>query len=335
MILLTGGAGYIGSHTALSLLESGEKLLILDNLDNSNLEVIDNIEIISKKSFQFVQGDVRDYSILDQIFQKYPINGVIHFAAYKAVGESVGNSLRYYDNNVGGLITLLKACKKYKVSNFIFSSSCTVYGNPDTIPVDEESVVKQAASPYGNTKIICEEILKDFSISEPWFKFVSLRYFNPVGAHLSGLIGDDPNGVPNNLLPFLVRVASGELDVLSVFGGDYNTPDGTAIRDYIHVVDLAEAHLSALKYVVEGKTRNSHFNIGTGKGYSVLDLINTFEKVTGVKINYKVVDRRPGDVEQIFAQPDLAKRELGWNARFGLEEMLSSAWNYQKRKKNV
>ena len=335
MILLTGGAGYIGSHTALSLLEKGEEILIIDNLENSSLQVIQSLKEVSKKELIFIEGDVRDEALLEELFAKYNISGIIHFAAYKAVGESVVDPLKYYDNNVGGLVSILNTCKRHKVSNFIFSSSCTVYGTPDIIPVDEKASIQQAASPYGNTKIICEEILSDFAYSESWFDFVSLRYFNPIGAHHSGIFGDDPNGIPNNLLPYITRVASGELEELSVFGSDYNTPDGTAVRDYIHVVDLANAHLKAMEYVRAANSKVRFVNIGTGKGYSVLDLIKTFEKTTGVKINYKMVERRPGDVEKIYAKPDLAEKELKWKAQLNLDDMLTSAWEFQKAKQNV
>lgn len=337
MILLTGGAGYIGSHTAISLLSQGYDVFILDNLSNSSLDAIKSIENISGKKVIFKEMDLRNRSEMRTVFESNTFEGVIHFAAYKAVGESVEKPLKYYDNNLNGLVSLLNFCEEYQISNFIFSSSCTVYGSPDSVPVGEDESIKDADSPYGTTKIICENILNDFSRSNSWFKHLNLRYFNPIGAHQSGLIGDDPEGIPNNLLPYVVRVAAGVLPKLKVFGKDYNTEDGTAIRDYIHVCDLAEAHVRALEVLLSnGYNENiKSINIGTGEGVSVLQLIRTFEQATGQKVEFEFTDRRKGDVEKIYAKSDLSKEILSWETKYSLEEMLSSAWNYQKKKINA
>lgn len=335
MVLLTGGAGYIGSHTLLELVSSGFEVLIVDDLSNSSLKIIESLESITKKSIAFEKVDITNQSDLDRIFSKYDINSVIHFAAKKAVGESVENPLKYYHNNVTGLISLLSCCEKHRVKNFVFSSSCTIYGSPKTSPVTEDFEIQIAASPYGNTKQIGEEIISDFANSIE-FNYLNLRYFNPIGAHESGLLGDNPEGKPNNLLPYITRVANKELDELTVFGDDYDTHDGTCVRDYIHVIDIAKAHVSALELLLKNKKINDKvnaINLGTGKGYTVLDLINTFEKVTNIKVNYKIGPRRSGDVPAIYADASLAKNILNWEAKLNLEAMLQSAWNFELKKK--
>lgn len=327
MILVTGGTGYIGSHTVVELLNDGYDVLVLDNLSNSKIEVFDKIKIITQKSpiFEFV--DITDKEKLSYVFDTYDIESVIHFAALKSVNESIEKSLEYYKNNISGLINVLECCKEHNINNFVFSSSCTVYGEPDDIIVNEETPVKQPNTPYGNSKKIGEEIIKDFSKNE--FKCISLRYFNPVGSHDTGLIGDDPNGIPNNLVPYLTKVVNGELEELSVFGDDYNTIDGTCIRDYIHVVDLAKAHVKSINHLEKMKTNFDVFNIGTGKGTTVLELIKAFESSTGKKVNYKIVDRRNGDVEAIYSDSKKANTELGWKSELDIFDMMKSAWNYQ------
>lgn len=329
MILVTGGAGYIGSHTIIELLKKNNEIIILDNFSNSEKYILKNISAISSKPYIFENVDVSDLHALDNLFKKYEIHAVIHFAAYKSVGESVKNPLAYYSNNIGGLVSLLKCCEKYDVNKFIFSSSCTVYGEPSEQKIGESSKVVKPSSPYGNTKKICEEIIEDYSKGTN-FKAILLRYFNPVGAHESGLLGDNPKGIPNNLIPYLTKVVNKELPHLNVFGNDYNTPDGTCIRDYIHVSELAEAHVKALEYVNKiPKGSIDAINLGTGQGNSVLEVINAFEEATGKKVNYKFSPRRPGDVEAIFANPSKAKKELGWEAKLTLKDMMKSAWNYQ------
>lgn len=328
MILVTGGAGYIGSHTVIELLKNQFEILVIDNFSNSTPAVLDTIKQISGKNFEHHCFDLCDYKMLLDTTNKYNIEGIIHFAAYKAVGESVNDPIKYYQNNIQSLTNVLKLCKDRKIKNFVFSSSCTVYGNPDEIPVTETTPIKNAESPYGKTKIFSEEIINDFQKVNN-IATCKLRYFNPIGAHESGLIGDCPSGIPNNLLPYLTQVASGLREELSVYGNDYNTPDGTCIRDYIHVTDLAKAHVKALQYNTTNPNSNTHFNIGTGKGYSVLELIKTFEKVNNVKLNYTITKRRQGDVEAIFADCSLSKESLNWAAELGLEEMLKSAWNFQ------
>lgn len=332
-ILVTGGTGYIGSHTVVELLEEGMEVVIIDNLSNSNLEVLDGIEDISGKRPHFKKVDLRDRSSTFEVFEKYTgIEAIIHFAAFKAVGESVEKPLAYYENNLLSLIHLLEAMKKYGVPNLVFSSSCTVYGEPDSLPVTEEAPIKKANSPYGNTKQICEEILQDTIESSPENGVISLRYFNPIGAHPSAKIGELPIGVPNNLVPFITQTAFGIREQLNVFGQDYNTPDGSAIRDYINVVDLARAHVVAIRRLLEQKQKSSFevFNLGTGKGISVLEIIRAFENTTGQKLNYRMVDRREGDVEQVYADTAFANNELGWKAEKGIEETLLSAWNWEK-----
>ena len=329
MILVTGGAGYIGSHTVVELLNGGYEVIIVDNFSNSKPEVIDKIKIITQKSPILEIVDIKDQEKLNYVFQNHNIEGVIHFAALKAVSESIEKSLDYYQNNISGLINVLQCCKKHNVNKFIFSSSCTVYGNPDEIMVDETAPTKESTTPYGKSKKMGEDIIIDSTLSNN-FKSILLRYFNPVGSHDSGLIGDDPSGVPNNLVPYLTKVVNGDLEQLSVFGDDYNTPDGTCIRDYIHVVDLAIAHVKSLEYL--DKLNNNEydvFNLGTGSGSSVLDLINSFEESTNKKVNYKIVGRRNGDIESIYCNPKKANNILGWKTKYNLFDMMKSAWNYQ------
>ena len=332
-ILVTGGTGFIGSHTVVELQNSGYEVVIVDNLCNSRAEVVDNIALISGIKPAFEELDCCDYECLEnRIFKKYSnIQAIIHFAAYKAVGESVQQPLKYYRNNLVSLINLLELMPKYNVKGLVFSSSCTVYGQPDKLPVTEDAPVKAAECPYGNTKQINEEIIRDTVASGSPIQAIMLRYFNPIGSHPTALIGELPNGVPMNLIPYLTQTAIGIREKLSVFGNDYNTPDGSCIRDYINVVDLAKAHVVAIDRILEDKQAEQVevFNIGTGKGVSVLELITTFEKATGVKLNYQIVDRRPGDVEQTWADPDKANNVLGWKAEATLEETLQSAWNWQ------
>ena len=331
-VLVTGGTGYIGSHTCVALQENGYEVFIIDDLSNSSQEVVDKIASITGEKPHFTKLDLSDKSSLLTYFNSHKdIDAVIHFAALKAVGESTTIPLKYYRTNINGLINLLEAMDSIGCEKMVFSSSCTVYGQPDELPVKEDSPIKPAMSPYGNTKRVCEEIIKDYSLVSS-VKSILLRYFNPIGAHHSALIGELPLGVPNNLVPYLTQTAIGKRESLSVFGSDYNTKDGTGIRDYIHVVDLAEAHLFALKRLEQEKTEDNVevFNLGTGEGYSVLDIIKTFERVTGVNVNYKIVDRRPGDIEKVWANPSKATKVLGWKAKFGLDEMLLSAWNWEK-----
>lgn len=332
-ILVTGGTGYIGSHTVVELQQKGYDVIIIDSLINSDITVLDNIEKISGIKPEFHKLDLCDEKETLRFFaSQKDIQAVIHFAAFKAVGESVQHPLMYYRNNLFSLVNLLNGMKENSVTNIVFSSSCTVYGQPDELPVTENSPVKQAESPYGNTKQISEEILQDASKAHP-LKVISLRYFNPIGAHPSALIGELPLGVPNNLVPFITQAAIGKREVLSVFGSDYNTHDGTAVRDYIHVVDLAKAHVIAVERVLQNKNKNNFesFNLGTGKGSSVLDAIKAFEKATGLKLKYKLVDRRPGDVEKIYADTSYANNELGWKTQLTLEDAMLHQWNWEKR----
>ncbi|KAA6351428.1 UDP-glucose 4-epimerase [termite gut metagenome] len=331
-ILVTGGTGYIGSHTTVELQNSGYEVVIIDNLSNSNADVVDNIEKVSGIRPIFEQLDCLDFTGLDALFTKYPgINAIIHFAAAKAVGESVDKPLFYYRNNLVSLINLLELMPKHGIKNIVFSSSCTVYGQPDELPVTEQAPIKKAESPYGNTKQINEEIIYDTVASGSPINAVLLRYFNPIGAHPTALLGELPNGVPQNLIPFLTQTAIGIREKLNVFGNDYNTPDGSCIRDFINVVDLAKAHVVAITRVLEHKQKSQVevFNIGTGRGLSVLELIHAFEKATGVKLNYQITGRRAGDIEQVWANPDYANRELGWKAETSIEDTLHSAWLWQ------
>lgn len=331
-VLVTGGLGYIGAHTVVELEKAGYQTVIVDDLSNSDSSVLDRLNTLLQKDLVFYKADVTNASSVQAIFEQHSIEGIIHFAASKAVGESVVKPLLYYRNNLLSAINLLESMVKYDVENFIFSSSCTVYGEPDELPVVEDTPIKPALSPYGNTKQICEEIISDATRANADLQAISLRYFNPIGAHASGLIGELPLGIPNNLVPYLLKVVSGELELLSVFGDDYDTPDGTCIRDYIHVVDLAKAHVVALNRLLAGENRTNHefFNIGTGRGYSVLELIQTFEQVNSQKVNYRIANRREGDIKSIYANTTLANHELGWKAEEGLEEMLRSAWHWQK-----
>jgi UDP-glucose 4-epimerase len=331
-ILVTGGTGYIGSHTVVELQNSGYDVVIIDNLSNSREDVVDSIEKITNIRPAFEKVDCLDFQALENVFKKYDgIKGIIHFAASKAVGESVKKPLLYYRNNLVSLINLLELMPKYSVDGIIFSSSCTVYGQPDILPVTEEAPIKKAESPYGNTKQINEEIIRDTIASGSPINSIILRYFNPIGAHPTALLGELPNGVPQNLVPFLTQTAMGIREQLSVFGNDYNTPDGSCIRDYINVVDLAKAHVVAMDRLLNNKQleRVEVFNIGTGNGLSVLDLINAFESSTGVKLNYKIAGRREGDIEKVWANPERANNVLGWKAEVSIEETVKSAWNWQ------
>ena len=332
MILVTGGAGYIGSHTLIELAEANFEFVVLDNLSNSSEEAIRRVEKIIDKKIFFIKGDIRDKKLLRKIFNDFEIDSVIHFAGLKAVGESVEKPLEYYENNVCGTNTLLEIMKEFDVKKFVFSSSATVYGEPKKMPVTEDMQTGIGiTNPYGRSKYMIEEILKDLFISDNSWKIAILRYFNPVGAHESGMIGEDPEGIPNNLMPFISQVAVGKLPKLKVFGGDYPTRDGTGVRDYIHVVDLAEAHVKALEYLNKNKlTEPLIVNLGTGQGYSVLEMIKAFEEASGVKIPYEIVNRRPGDIAKIYANPSKAKKLLGWEAKRGIKEMCESAWKWQK-----
>ena len=332
-IIVTGGAGYIGSHTVVALVESGFEPVIIDDFSNAERQVHERLESITGKSLTLHEGDCNDMNFMSGVIEKEGnIKGVIHFAAFKAVGESVQKPLAYYQNNIGSLLVLLKLMEKHNIDNFVFSSSCTVYGQPDQLPVTETTAKKPAESPYGNTKQICEEIIEDYVKSTTQFKAVSLRYFNPIGAHPSSLIGELPLGVPGNLVPFVTQTAAGLRPEIVVFGDDYNTPDGTCIRDYIHVVDLAKAHVKAIAYIQKSSQAKLYdiFNLGTGKGNSVLEVIKTFEKVTGEKLNYKIGPRRSGDVEQVYASVDKSNDLLGWTAGLDLGQALKDAWNWQK-----
>jgi UDP-glucose 4-epimerase len=326
-ILVTGGAGYIGSHTVVELMKAGHQVVIVDNLSNSSSKVLDRIEALAGKKFSFVQADVRDSAALDQIFQQQAIDGVIHFAGLKAVGESVAQPVRYFDNNVGSTLALLQAMDRANVRRMVFSSSATVYGDPEQVPITENSRL-QVTNPYGRTKLMCEDILRDLQQADPRWQVAILRYFNPVGAHLSGTMGEHPNGIPNNLMPFITQVAVGQREFLSIFGQDYPTPDGTGVRDYIHVVDLALGHLAALSYL-QNQQASITVNLGTGRGVSVKELADTFARVTGVPVPYRFVDRRPGDVAACYADTTLAREALGWQAQLGVERMCQDAWRWQ------
>lgn len=328
-ILVTGGAGYIGSHTVVELLAADYNLVILDNLSNSSQIALDRVEQISGRSFHFYRGDIRDIYTLDQIFADHSIDAVIHFAGLKAVGESTQIPLDYYDNNITGTLTLLRAMKRADVRKLVFSSSATVYGDPAQVPICEDFPTS-ATNPYGRSKLIIEEMLRDLSVSDPTWGIILLRYFNPVGAHSSGLIGEDPQGIPNNLVPYVSQVAVGKLNRLSVFGDDYPTKDGTGVRDYIHVVDLAKGHLKALDRIATDNGIYT-YNLGTGNGYSVLDIIKAFEHASDKNIPYQVVPRRPGDIAECWADPALASKELDWYAEFGLDAMMKDTWNWQKK----
>ncbi len=326
-ILVTGGAGYIGSHTCVSLLSAGYDVIVVDNLSNSSLEALSGIETISGGRIKFYKTDLRNTEELRKVFRKEKIDSVIHFAGLKAVGESVTFPLKYYDNNLGATLSLLKVMEEFQVKNLVFSSSATVYGNPNTVPIDEDFPLF-ATNPYGMTKLMIENILKDMAKADPSMTIIILRYFNPAGAHKSGLIGENPKGIPNNLFPFIAQVASGKLSKLRVFGGDYSTKDGTGVRDYIHVCDLAEGHVAALK-CIEKVGCLSVYNLGTGTGYSVLDIIGAFEKANGIKIPYEIVDRRSGDIDACYANPSKAFHHLKWQAKRDLIEMCEDAWRFE------
>ena len=329
-VLLPGGAGFIGSHTAVELLNSGKEIIILDNFSNSKPNVLDAIKKITGKEFKFYEMDYLNRDGLEKVFQENKIEAVMNFAGYKAVGESVKKPIEYYTNNISGALVLLDVMKKYNCKKFIFSSSATVYGEPEKIPLTEDCKTGGTTNPYGTTKLFIEQILKDIYASDSTWDICILRYFNPVGAHESGLIGEEPQGIPNNLMPYIVRVAKGELKELSVFGDDYNTPDGTGVRDYIHVVDLAKGHVLALDKLDKEQKGLYIYNLGTGTGYSVLDMVKAFEKATGKKVPYKIAPRRDGDIAICYAEPTKARKELGWEATKTLEDMCLDAWNYIK-----
>jgi UDP-glucose 4-epimerase len=332
-ILVTGGAGFIGSHTILALLQAGRDVVVLDNLSNSSIESLARVSFITGCATSFVLGDIRDQALLSKVFAEHEIDAVLHFAGLKAVGESVAQPLRYYDNNMHGSRTLLQACAEASVFKVVFSSSATVYGEPAQMPISEACPVGQSVNPYGRSKLMVEDMLRDLAASDPRWRIAILRYFNPVGAHESGLIGEDPNGIPNNLLPYMAQVALGKLSQLAVFGKDYPTPDGTGIRDYIHVVDLAEGHMRALD-ALQTRTGANVWNLGTGQGYSVLEMVHAFEAASGRKVPYKIAPRRPGDIATCYADVLKAQKELGWKAQRGLDEMMRDAWRWQQMNPN-
>ena len=331
-ILLPGGAGFIGSHTAVELLNAGKEIIIIDNFSNSKPEVLNAIKKITGKEFEFYEMDYADRQKLEKVFEENQIEAVLNFAGYKAVGESVQKPIEYYTNNISGCLVLLDVMRKYGVKKFIFSSSATVYGEPEQIPLTEECKTGGTTNPYGTTKLFIEQILKDIYKSDNTWDICILRYFNPVGAHESGLIGEEPQGIPNNLMPYIVRVANGQLKELSVFGNDYETPDGTGVRDYIHVVDLAKGHIKALEKLDKEGKGLFIYNLGTGTGYSVLDMVKAFEESTGMSVPYKIAPRRAGDIATCYADPRKAKEELGWVAEKTLDDMCKDSWNYLKSK---
>ncbi|NRD74652.1 UDP-glucose 4-epimerase GalE [Shewanella sp. VB17] len=331
-ILITGGAGYIGSHTAVELLNANQSIIVIDNLVNSSIEALYRVETITGKSVTFYQGDVLNKAFLQKVFTDHPIESVIHFAGLKAVGESVAQPLRYYENNVSGTLVLCEVMAENNVKNLVFSSSATVYGDPVSLPITEDFPTG-ATNPYGQSKLMVENILDDLHRSDPSWNIARLRYFNPVGAHASGSIGEDPNDIPNNLMPFIAQVAIGKRDALNIFGDDYDTHDGTGVRDYIHVVDLAVGHLKALDKLSK-KPGLVTYNLGTGIGYSVIDMVNAFEKASGKSIDYQIVARRPGDIAACYADPLKAKNELGWQANHTLEDMAQSSWHWQSKNPN-
>lgn len=329
-VLVTGGTGYIGSHTVVELLKSGHKVVIIDNFSNSDPSVLDKISMITDKEFIFYEGDVCDKKFLEEVFSKEKIDAVIHFAGYKAVGESVAKPLMYYRNNIDSTLALLEVMEANDVYNFVFSSSATVYGKPEILPIKEDFPLS-ATNPYGYTKLMIEQILKDLSKSNDKWNIVLLRYFNPIGAHESGLIGENPNGIPNNIMPYIMRVATGQYDMVHVFGNDYDTKDGTGVRDYIHVVDLANGHIKAIDYLVKNGGL-SIFNLGTGNGYSVLELIENVKKVNNIEVPYVIEERRPGDIAACYADPSLANEKLGWYAEKDIEDMCKDAYNFASKK---
>lgn len=332
-ILVTGGAGYIGSHTCIELLNSGKEVVVLDNLYNSSEKALERVEQITGKKVKFYKADILDKEALNEVFEKETIDSVIHFAGLKAVGESVMKPLEYYHNNMTGTFNLCDVMRNHGVKNIIFSSSATVYGDPAFIPITEECPKGEITNPYGQTKGMLEQVLKDLHVADPEWNVVLLRYFNPIGAHKSGLIGEDPKGIPNNLVPYIAQVAVGKLECLGVFGDDYDTPDGTGVRDYIHVVDLAVGHVKALKKI-EDKSGVSVYNLGTGVGYSVLDVLHAFEKACGKELKYAVKPRRAGDVATCYSDASKAKKELGWEAERGIEEMCEDSWRWQSTNPN-
>ena len=333
-VLITGGAGFIGSHTAVEFLNAGYEIVVMDNFSNSKPVVLDRIKEITGKDFKFYKADLLDLESMDRIFEENPeIDSVIHFAGYKAVGESCAKPVEYYHNNVTGTLMLADSMRRHGVKTIVFSSSATVYGDPDEVPIKESARVGNATNPYGETKVMIERILKDIYLSDKEWNVAVLRYFNPIGAHASGLIGEDPNGIPNNLMPYITKVAMGKLPMLHVFGNDYDTHDGTGVRDYIHVVDLAKAHLRALE-VIKERRGVDYFNIGTGNGYSVLDIVKAYKEATGIEIKYVIDPRRPGDVASCYADPKKALEEMGWQATLSIDEMCASSWKWQSKNPN-
>ena len=332
MILVTGGMGYIGSHTVVELLNLNYEVVVVDNLSNSSILVKDRIKKITNKDFKFYNVDVTDKESLKKVFEENKIDSIIHFAAFKAVGESVEKPLEYYENNLVGALVVFELMKEFNVNNFVFSSSATVYGKPKSCPIKEDFSLS-TTNPYGATKLMIEDIMRDLSKADKNLNLVILRYFNPIGAHESGLIGEEPKGIPNNLMPYITKVAVGQLNELSVFGDDYDTKDGTGVRDYIHVVDLAKGHVASIKKLEENPGLLT-YNLGTGEGYSVLDLVKAFEKVNNIKIPYKIIDRRPGDIDMCYADPTKAFDELGWKAEFGIERMCEDSWTWRSNNPN-
>jgi UDP-glucose 4-epimerase len=328
-ILVTGGAGYIGSHTCIELINAGYEIVVIDNLCNSSLESLKRVENLSASHIPFHKVDVRNKAALTKVFEQHSIDGVIHFAGLKAVGESVEKPIEYYDTNVGGTFILAEVMREFNCKIFVFSSSATVYGDPHTVPIKEDFPLS-VTNPYGRSKLMIEEFLQDLFVSDGTWHIALLRYFNPIGAHKSGLIGEDPNDIPNNLMPYISQVAVGKLEELSVFGGDYNTPDGTGVRDYIHVVDLAKGHVKSLQ-ALEEKPQVMTVNLGTGNGYSVLDMVKAFERASGKSVPYKIVSRRPGDIATCYADPAYAEEKLGWKAECGLDEMCEDTWRWQSQ----
>ena len=333
-ILVTGGAGFIGSHTCVELLNAGYEVVVVDNLYNASEKALERVEQITGKKVTFYEADILDRDALNAIFDNEQVESVIHFAGYKAVGESVRKPIEYYYNNITGTLILCDVMRKHNVKNIVFSSSATVYGDPAFIPITEECPKGKITNPYGQTKGMLEQVLTDIYVSDPEWKVVLLRYFNPIGAHKSGLIGEDPKGIPNNLVPYVAQVAIGKLKCLGVFGNDYDTPDGTGVRDYIHVVDLAKGHVAAIKKVEETEPGVLIYNLGTGKGYSVLDVVHAFEKACGKEIPYEIKPRRAGDIATCYADPTKAKNELGWVAQYGIEEMCEDSWRWQTMNPN-